>query len=128
MIEFTVPGNPIPKARPRVIQRGKRTFAYTPRRTRNWEAAIRAAAWEHVKLGPLHRRPLAVTLTFYRENHVRADTDNLAKAVLDALNGICYVDDAQIVDLHLRRYVDSDNPRVEIRIKEALRCGDSKSR
>ena len=38
-IRFTVQGNPVPKARARVtVQAGQKAHAYTPRRTKNWEA------------------------------------------------------------------------------------------
>ena len=47
----------------------------------------------------------------------RPDADNIAKIVLDALNGIAYKDDSQIVDLSVpKRY--SDKPRVEIFIEQ----------
>lgn len=34
------------------------------------------------------------------------DLDKLARAVLDALTGICYVDDSQVVDLRARKRYD----------------------
>jgi len=46
-----------------------------------------------------------------------ADVDNLAKALLDALNGIAFNDDSQVVILNIqKRY--SDKPRTEFEIKE----------
>lgn len=46
----------------------------------------------------------------------KPDCDNIAKNINDALNGIAYVDDAQIVkDIIEKRY--SVTPRVEITIK-----------
>ena len=45
----------------------------------------------------------------------KPDTDNIAKIVLDSLNGIAYPDDSQVVDLQvLKRYCE--NPRVELEI------------
>ena len=32
------------------------------------------------------------------------DVDNFLKAVMDALNGICYVDDRQVIDVHARKF------------------------
>jgi Holliday junction resolvase RusA-like endonuclease len=52
-------------------------------------------------------RPAALT----KENTVvvmKPDTDNLAKFVLDALTGIVFADDAQIVDLHMLKLRDSE--------------------
>ena len=48
----------------------------------------------------------------------KPDTDNIAKAILDALNGVAYYDDAQVVELHVvKKY--SDEPRAEVMIIDA---------
>ena len=43
--------------------------------------------------------------------------DNVVKIVADSLNQIAYRDDTQIVDCQCRKFY-SDNPRVEVTIKE----------
>jgi Holliday junction resolvase RusA-like endonuclease len=43
----------------------------------------------------------------------KPDADNILKAVLDALNGLAYNDDSQIVSARIEKLY-SDNPRVEI--------------
>lgn len=48
----------------------------------------------------------------------RGDLDNCLKIILDALKGICYEDDKQIVKITAERFDDKDNPRVEIAITE----------
>ena len=49
----------------------------------------------------------------------KPDADNLAKAILDALNGVAYPDDAQIVKLTVRkRYGEAD--MVHVLIEEEL--------
>lgn len=49
---------------------------------------------------------------------LRPDVDNLAKPVLDALNGLAYKDDSQVVSLTIRKFprvaTDSDSLRVTI--------------
>jgi Holliday junction resolvase RusA-like endonuclease len=45
------------------------------------------------------------------------DLDNIAKAICDALNGIAYHDDAQVVDLKVVKYY-SDTPCVTVTIEE----------
>lgn len=50
---------------------------------------------------------VAVTLLWYRSRRA-GDLDNRAKVALDALNGILWADDQQIVELHLFRH---DRPR-----------------
>ena len=47
----------------------------------------------------------------------KPDTDNIAKAILDALNGLAYYDDAQVVHLEVqKRY--SNEPRAEVFIND----------
>lgn len=49
----------------------------------------------------------------------KPDATNYAKGIEDALNGIIYKDDSQIVDLQIQKYY-SDNPRVELTFKELV--------
>jgi Holliday junction resolvase RusA-like endonuclease len=49
----------------------------------------------------------------------KPDIDNLAKTIMDALNGICYDDDSQIVRLIVDK-VYSNEPRVSVVIDEYL--------
>jgi len=48
---------------------------------------------------------------------VNPDIDNYQKAIFDALNGIIYKDDSQIVDLNVSKFY-SDDPRVQVSIRE----------
>lgn len=57
--------------------------------------------------------PVSVTVDAYRPRAL-GDLDNTLKVLLDALKGIAYVDDAQVVELHARRHDDKANPRVEV--------------
>lgn len=52
----------------------------------------------------------------------RPDIDNVSKNILDALNGIVYADDKQIVELTIRKYYgEQDYVRINIdTIKEEL--------
>ena len=47
----------------------------------------------------------------------RPDLDNILKAVSDALNGIAYKDDSQIVAAVIQKFY-SDKPRAEVEIKK----------
>ena len=49
----------------------------------------------------------------------KPDLDNIAKAVLDSLNGIAYKDDSQIVSMVVSKKY-SNRPRVEITLKEKV--------
>lgn len=45
------------------------------------------------------------------------DIDSVLKLLLDALNGVCYSDDKQIVDLQIRKHIKCDNDRLVILIE-----------
>lgn len=108
---FVVEGDPLPKERPRVVN----GHTYTPDRTRTAETKIAAVAKMH------HVRPtvapVRLIVAFYRASKRRCDLDNLVKLVQDALNGIAWVDDEQIVDLAASKRLDRDRPRTDIRIE-----------
>lgn len=59
---------------------------------------------------------LKATLKFYRKYKATSrrfgDCDNLSKAVLDACNGVIYVDDSQIISCTASKHT-SDRPRTE---------------
>jgi crossover junction endodeoxyribonuclease RusA len=63
--------------------------------------------------------PVALLLTFYRPEK-RGDLDGRFKGLLDALNGIAYRDDSQVVELHAYRRDDAANPRVEVQVLRPL--------
>lgn len=104
---LTIPGEPLGKARPRVTRHG----TYTPKATREAEARIRAA-WdaEHGHLGePDASARFGLQVTFWRKARHRRDVDNLAKLVMDALNGApgAWADDYQVEHLVARvRWVE----------------------
>lgn len=111
-----VGGEPIPKGRPRA-KAGQRAF--TPKRTAEAEKRV-AGAFRAVHPGfePLTGR-LMLVATFYRATRHRVDLDNLVKLPTDALNGIAYVDDAQIEEIHAKRvYGVGDQARTVLRIYE----------
>ena len=57
--------------------------------------------------------PLHVSLDWYR-GRKSGDLDKRIGVVLDALQGIAYENDSQIVELTARRFDDKDNPRLEV--------------
>ena len=61
--------------------------------------------------------PVFVSLRVYRPRRI-GDLDNTAKAVLDALKGRLFVDDGQVVELHMYRGDDKARPRVEVVVEE----------
>ncbi len=133
--EITIPGTPVAKGRPRIGKYG----TYTPKKTAMFESYAGycwAAEYGHLK--PIES-PLDVSIVFYmpipksitkkakeaieqgKTKHIKKpDLDNMAKAVLDALNGLAYKDDSQIVSLTLYKTY-SEQPRTEVKIMEVTK-------
>jgi crossover junction endodeoxyribonuclease RusA len=63
--------------------------------------------------------PVVLIVDIYRPQRA-GDLDNRLKLLLDALEVVAYRDDAQVVEIHARRFDDKKNPRVEIEVREAL--------
>lgn len=48
----------------------------------------------------------------------KPDADNIAKVICDALNGVAYVDDTQVVQLIVtKRWTEPENERVEVGVE-----------
>ena len=111
-MELTVPGEPRSKARPRFTGSGG---VYSDKGQKAHEELLE---W-HLRLA--FKEPLeggvGVGVTFFRSNMQRIDLDNLVKAVLDAANGVAFVDDVQVVELAARIDLDVGNPRTVILIE-----------
>lgn len=62
--------------------------------------------------------PVAITIDWYR-GRKSGDLDKRLGVVLDALQGVLYDNDAQIVDIRARRHEDASNPRIEVEVAPA---------
>ena len=60
---------------------------------------------------------LSVTFRVFRPKRI-GDLDNRLKISQDALKGICFADDRQIIEIHAFRFDDKTNPRTEIDLKQ----------
>lgn len=131
-IHFTVPGKPMGKQRPRVLKSG---VAFTPNETVNYETTVKWAYISQYSDKPLEG-PIAMNIRAYfaipkstsknkkekMETGIirptrKPDMDNIVKIIADALNGVAYRDDSQIVKCSIEKLY-SDQPRVEIEIEE----------
>ena len=135
MIHIKIFGEPVAKGRPKFRKMGKFVQTYTPTKTMKEEKRLKEALKSFYDKAPLSG-PLAVDLHFsfgipksYTKKRIKEiesngyyhtnkpDCDNLAKLVLDAMNGIIYEDDKQIYSLHIvKKYVspETDDPNIEI--------------
>ena len=127
-IEFTVPGRPVPMARPRVTAHG----TYTPKRCRDYKTAVALAAKAAMKgqeplTGAVHiilQFAFAIPKSWPKKKRLngglvwhtaRPDLDNLSKSVTDALIGIVYKDDSQIISANIEKtYAEKDGVRVAV--------------
>lgn len=128
---FHVPGRPVPQPRPKISTRGGFGRAYTPtdHPINNYRSTIaqcaRDAGCELLSCG------LAVSVCFIFERpkshynksglkkdapaFVGCDVDNLLKGVLDALNGIAFLDDRQVEYVEAGKYWGKDSvTKIEI--------------
>jgi len=101
-------------------------------RSKGWEQLVaeqaQTVAAEGAFFGPI---VVAVTFALPRplglpqkiRHHVKhLDLDKLVRSVLDALTGVLYLDDKQVVEVHARKYyaVPPDGPRARITLEEAV--------
>lgn len=111
--ELVVPGEPVPLERAR---KGRGGRWYLPRRSRVYRDQVQAE-WMAAGRPSLGDGPLAVSAQFYTSN-THADTDNLLKAQLDALNKLAWADDRQVTcfsGVH-KLPVDERGARVELQV------------
>ena len=136
MISFTVEGTAVPKQRPRIS--GHR--AYTPKRTKDYEERVlNAFRSSYGGFYPAFGKdtPVRICISVIQEipkswskkkrlqaelgNIVplsrNGDIDNIAKSILDALNGFAYEDDCQVTTLIVTKQYGV-NPCAEVRLME----------
>jgi len=137
-VTFKVDANPVGKQRARYVKRGNFVQAYTPEKTRTYEALIKDAAIEAMGAS----EPLETPVTLYLYIRVpipkshskkkvedclngldqpikKPDASNILKSVEDGMNGIVYKDDSQIINLHVTK-VYSTLAGVDVCVKECL--------
>jgi len=138
-VSFTVPGEPVGKARPKTVNIKNRatTVTFTPEKTVIYENLVKVEYQQQCHnfyFG--EKQPLIMEIICYYgmpksdskkkraaklAGEIRPtkkpDIDNCIKAIADSLNTIAYKDDTQIVKVVAeKRY--SEKPRVEITISD----------
>lgn len=134
VVAVSIPGVPVAQGRGRAVRFGNSVRVIDPSKSRSWKGAAqvfmlqaRQAAGMHAP----HTEPLRLVIDAYwprpKSTPKRApagaiprpsrpDADNVAKAVMDAGNGILWADDSLVVDLVVRKWVHAagGEPRVEV--------------
>ena len=145
MINFTVEGKPGAKGRPRFTSKGGHGRTYTPKKTENYEALVafcvmnalneygiewrKDGAYE-VQIGAYFAIPKSKPKAFKEQATLgnirpttRPDVDNIAKIVCDALNGILWRDDSQVVMCYVEKIFDNDE-RLVVSVKDITHQDD----
>ena len=136
MITFEVPGDPHGKGRPKFARRGNFVQTYTDAKTASYEDLVRfyanlamidlapldgpVAVYIYVKLAvpkSYSKKRAEACLSGLERPTKKPDWDNVAKSICDAMNGIVYQDDTQIVDAHVTK-VYADCAGVEVGVKQ----------
>jgi crossover junction endodeoxyribonuclease RusA len=126
-VSFTVPGPVVPWQRAASV--GARRF--TPAKQRQYQQLVRMHALAARPRGPWLPSKASryrVDVEAYLPDERRRDLDNIAKTILDALNGVLYLDDSQVTVLLVATHVDRERPRVEVRVVELDRVEVPKPR
>jgi Holliday junction resolvase RusA-like endonuclease len=132
-ITIVVHGDPVPQHRPRFVRTGKFVRTYNVKEDNTYREKLYWEAKKQVKRPISREIPLLVELNVYRrltsalarkaeeaemgliQPNTRPDIDNYIKQVFDALNGIVWEDDGQIVKVVAAKWY-SATPRIEIRV------------
>ena len=141
VMEIVIYGEPVPQGRPKFVRIGNHVHTYDPEKSRSYKQLVRFWVTQHLKkidgFKP-YENALCVDLVFYlgiplswtKQKKLRAiqgqirptskktgDADNLCKSVTDAISGLVYIDDSQIVNLGVSKYY-SETPRCVLKITE----------
>lgn len=140
--QVEVLGEPMGKQRPRASSWGGHTRIYTPSKTISYEGRFASAYMDKYGDKKPTSLPIAVAieavfglkkadynskgcpnkhgnakLMGVEQATKKPDADNIAKAVLDGLNGVAWVDDSQVVALNVKKSYGLA-PKVKVTWKE----------
>jgi len=137
IIQFTVDGDPIPKGRPRFARRGHFVQTYTDAKTIDYETHVAMKARHAIGASDPLKGALTVFLylrygvpTSYSKKRKEAclrgveypkkvDLDNVYKSITDAMQGIVYLNDSQIVETHITKvYAETAGANVMVQETE----------
>lgn len=132
-----IPGEPCAQGRPRFSTAGGYVKAYDPAKSRNYKAFVKLITQEEMKKQGWRytELPIRVRIAAYmgvpaskskkfkqaailgeERPTKKPDVDNIFKSVTDAMSGIAYKDDKQIVSASIEKFY-SDVPHTEIIIE-----------
>ena len=122
IVTFVVPGIAVGKGRPKFARRGNFVAAYTPEKTASYENLVKL----HAGIAMDGSNPFIEAVrcvidvsvipsaSFSKKKRLEAlsgvlhptskpDIDNVTKGIFDAMNGIVWLDDKQVVEMVVRK-------------------------
>lgn len=112
ILKFSVPGQPVPFQR--TGGSGKRR--YTPTRYKTYKqlvALVAGGAKSRATDWPMDARYAVHCIAHFGDRRCR-DVDNVAKSLMDGLNGVAYGDDHQVDELSAKKVLQSGDPRLDV--------------
>jgi Holliday junction resolvase RusA-like endonuclease len=113
VITFQIPGKPRGKQRARTFQTTKGVRTVTPEQTVNYENWVKMCFIQARPEGfKVYENAVGMEITVVQKKAksnkmlhpcLTPDLDNVAKIICDSLNGLVYVDDKQVIELHIVR-------------------------
>lgn len=145
-LEFTIKGKVVAKQSMKI---GRYGIKYTPREVKDYASLVQKSflakypMWTYRYYEDI---PLKVYIAVHKSipksynkrktkeasvNYLRPtskpDCDNIAKGICDALNGLAYPDDRQIVSLVVNKYYTEYEDYVNVRIESAVMDDDDQA-
>ena len=137
IFDFEVPGKAVPQARPRFTSRGGYVRAYEPQKCSEYKQLVRRCAYEQcsitaenaaytgaAKISVIEYRAIPKSWSAKKREMAREevifplgkpDYDNVLKCIQDALTGVLWVDDAQVM-MGMGSKAYADEPRVLVQV------------
>lgn len=131
-VSFIVPGDAVGKGRPKFARRGQYVTAYTDKKTVSYESLVAWCARQATKGAPpmsgavvmrvyifavppasWSKKKRAEALSGVLRPTSKPDADNVLKGLCDAMNGIVFLDDKQVVDVHISKHY-AETPEVRV--------------
>ena len=135
-IMFTVYGQPVAKGRPRFSTRGKFPVAYTPEKTKTYEAevglmakaamgvtktlegALEAFIYVTFPVPASYSKKRTEACLNETEKHIKKpDLDNVVKSVIDGMDKVVFNNDSQIMSIHATK-VYGEIAKVEVLVRQ----------
>ena len=127
-ITFKIPGKPVGKGRPKFSMINGHPTAYTPAETRDYESKVKMCFLNYcyerkeefkfegnIGASITAYCPIPSSLSKKKQAAMdmtpcpkKPDADNIAKAILDALSGVLFDDDNQVVELNVEKCYSKD--------------------